>query len=390
MNVLVYRYGSICEPDLMETFEILGFHVDTIDAEITKKNLKPNDQLKLLQNALEQKDYAFVFTINFFPTLSAVLEIYKIPYLCWIVDSPVMELYSDMIQNSVNRIFLFDYALYEEFSPYNPSGIFYLPLATNIRRWKEAIHNATFHEQQKFACDVSFVGSLYTEKNPYSRFVGPDYLKGYFEGMIRAQERVYGAFFLEDLLTDELVSQFKKHLPGFYTFPEKTRANDRACVAQLYLATAVATYERIDLFSAIEDHYKLTLYTGSDTTPYNFKSKGRVKTLTEMPLVFVGSKINLNITAKPIRTGLPLRIWDILGCHGFMISNYQSEIPEFFTNEEDIVMYESIEHAIDLIGYYLDHDKKRKEIADAAYDKVCKFHTYELRVTQMLEMAFQL
>lgn len=28
MNILIYRYGSICESDIIETFQKLGFQVD--------------------------------------------------------------------------------------------------------------------------------------------------------------------------------------------------------------------------------------------------------------------------------------------------------------------------------------------------------------------------
>ena len=37
MNILFYQYGSICEPDIMEGFEELGFHVDSISEEIKKQ-----------------------------------------------------------------------------------------------------------------------------------------------------------------------------------------------------------------------------------------------------------------------------------------------------------------------------------------------------------------
>lgn len=39
MNILFYQYGSICEPDIMEGFEELGFHVDSISEEIKNKSL---------------------------------------------------------------------------------------------------------------------------------------------------------------------------------------------------------------------------------------------------------------------------------------------------------------------------------------------------------------
>ena len=41
MNILIYRYGSICEPDVITGFEELGNHVHEITAEIYNKDLDP-------------------------------------------------------------------------------------------------------------------------------------------------------------------------------------------------------------------------------------------------------------------------------------------------------------------------------------------------------------
>lgn len=53
-----------------------------------------------------KRKYAFAFTINFFPWLSDVCQLLNITYISLIVDSPVLELYSNAISNSVNKIFL--------------------------------------------------------------------------------------------------------------------------------------------------------------------------------------------------------------------------------------------------------------------------------------------
>ena len=63
----------------------------------------------------------------------------KLPYICWTVDSPVMELYSDSYSNEWNRIFLFDSMQYQDFAPYNPAHTFFLPLATNVKRWDSVL-----------------------------------------------------------------------------------------------------------------------------------------------------------------------------------------------------------------------------------------------------------
>ena len=95
MKILFYRYGSICEPDIIDGFCELGNEVVTITEEIYNKKLLPSEGVALLNEALQKASYDFVFSINFYPFISEVCNIFQIRYLCWTVDSPVMELYSD-------------------------------------------------------------------------------------------------------------------------------------------------------------------------------------------------------------------------------------------------------------------------------------------------------
>ncbi len=389
MKLLVYRYGSICEPDIMEAFEELGFGVDTIEDEIYNKNLTGKEQISLLNEKLQRGNYQFVFTINFFPSVSEVCNLYHIPYMCIIVDSPVMELYSSSICNEWNRIFLFDKALYDEFAPYNPKGIFHIPLATNVKRWDSVIGKASDSELKKYSSDVSFIGSLYSEKCPYNELKFPSpYMKGYVEGLLHAQKKVYGYFFLEEVLNEEAVEAIVAETPSFYKFAETARKNNKAALAQFYMGPKITELERIELLTALGNHFKVDLYSGSKALNLPVQLHGRVKTHTEMPLIFHESQINLNMTAKSIRSGIPQRVWDVLGCGGFLISNYQTELMEFLVPNEDFVFYSSEEELVALVDYYLANPKLCKEIADNGYRKVKEFHTWTVRLGHMIELAF--
>ena len=52
MNILFYRYGSICEPDIIDAFKQLGNTVDEITIEIYNKNFTPSDGVSLLSDTL--------------------------------------------------------------------------------------------------------------------------------------------------------------------------------------------------------------------------------------------------------------------------------------------------------------------------------------------------
>ena len=391
MKILFYRYGSICEPDIISGFQELGNEVAEITVEITNKNFSPEDGIRLLKKELLAHTYDFIFSINFYPFISEICNIFQLRYICWSVDCPVLELYSDSVQNQWNRIFLFDAAQYHTFYPRNPECIFYLPLASSPSRWNTIIKNASAADRNRFTCDLSFVGSLYTEKCPYDNLKNaPDYLIGYLEGIMAAQQKIYGSFFLEELLPDDIVNSFRSHLPDFYIPPDKSVRDDRAIISQLYLGAKISSNERIQIMKLLGSRHQIHLYTGSNTDGLPVKNCGRVKTLTEMPLVFNFSKINLNITAKSIRTGLPLRIYDIMACGGFLITNYQSELTDYFIPGTDLECYTSEEDLLTKVDYYLTHEKDRQEIAHHGLNKIIQYHNYPERLLQMLTLAYGL
>ena len=112
---------------------------------------------------------------------------------------------------------------------------------------------------------------------------------------------------------------------------------------------------------------------------------GQADYLTEAPQVYNRSKINLNLTLKTIKTGIPLRVWDILGAGGFCLTNYQAELPLYFENGKDLVYFESRDDLLKKVEYYLAHDEERMEIARNGQKKVRKLHGYSNRLDMMSE-----
>lgn len=390
MKLLFYRYGSICEPDIIAAFEELGHTVTELSHEMAQKDISYQESVRIVSNFLMEHPMDFVFSINFFPVLSEVCRIFKLKYLCWIVDCPVMELYTTSITNPYNRVFLFDQTLYREISPLNPGCIFHLPLATNVKAKDEVIFSASKTQRDAFSCEVSFVGSLYTEKCPYDRLnAPPSRLTGYLDGIMAAQQKIYGYYFIDEVLTDEIVQEFKARFPYFYAHPTASYLTDKITLSHLYIGNKITAMERAETMQVLSERFPTAIYTGSDTSAYpKLQNRGLAKTLTEMPLIFHESKINLNTTSKIIRSALPLRIWDILGSGGFVLSNYQPEIPMLLTIGQHLDVYSSMDELADKCHYYLSHEKIRQEIAEYGYEEVRARHTYEIRLTEMLAMAF--
>ena len=109
--------------------------------------------------------------------------------------------------------------------------------------------------------------------------------------------------------------------------------------------------------------------------------------MKEMPLVFRQSKININTTMRAIRTGMPQRIWDVLGSGGFLLSNYQADMDGELILGKHLVAYESEAEACELISYYLEHDDEREEIAEAGYRYALEKAQVVNRVSEMIRVV---
>ena len=392
MNVLIYRYGSICEPDIIEAFKKMQLDVIEETAEITNKKISGAERVDLVRKALDEYNPLFVFSINFFPAIADICYIYGIKYLCWTVDCPVLELFSKSIQHDTNRIFLFDRAQYELYYPYNPNGIYYLPLAAATDRFDKVVVDITDADKKRYSSDISFVGSLYIEKNPLRNLTDKlsQFTMGYINGVVEASLKVMGYNFIEETITDDFVKELKKADKNFYAPKDILTNIDKFVTAHSYVGIQAAETERIRTLNLLAQHFNVDLYTRSDTSELkNVHVHGGVKTLTEMPKIFNLSKINLNMTIKPIQTGLPLRIFDIMGCGGFCMTNYQAEIPEIFEIGVDLEAYGSREELIDKCTYYLTHEEERRQIALNGYRKVKEYHGYVNRMVEMIKKVME-
>ena len=138
----------------------------------------------------------------------------------------------------------------------------------------------------------------------------------------------------------------------------------------------ITSLERSEILTEIGKKYPVELYTSNTSfKPQGVTNHGEVDYYLSMPYVFKNSDINLNITLRSIQRGIPLRIMDIMGCGGFVLTNYQEDMLDFFVPGEDFVYYESRQDLMDKIDYYLAHEDERLRIAENGHRKVAADHT---------------
>lgn len=392
--ILLYKWGNCCEISISKCLCKLGYYVDSLsgtmvdyDNDINMKNafLSYFEQCKATQISCKA-----VFSIDYFPLISQICESENIIYLSWLADYPMNTVYSKTIYNKCNRVFAFDKVQYNELVNMGIQNCFHMPLATDIDQWDslQLVHR----DFEQYLSDISFIGNLYNDSvsNKYNSIhTFSEYIKGYFDGLIEAQLNVYGYNFINNVLDDTVVNETKKYLelnlgPLYFDVYKKLLSD--------IINRQISMLERRNIINFLGNIYDLVLYTSSDTqdiTAKKVKCKGYVDYNTVMPKIFRLSKINLNITSKSIISGIPLRVLDIMGAGGFVISNYQPEIAEYFENGVEVVMYEDMEDLQQKVAYYLKHDEERECIALAGYHKVKKMFSYELKIKEIMKKVIK-
>lgn len=383
MRILVYKWKAYNYADICEAFSNLGYEYVTVEQDLDHYDEDPAFEAKLAE-IIQTEHCDMVFTVNYFALVTTVCMKMQIPYVVWTCDNPLISMYNQKVFQPCNYFFTFDQTNYLEFKGMGLEHIWYLPLAVNTKRIRYLIENCD--DLIAYENDISFVGSLY-ERNSYDRLRPelPKYLQGYFDAAIWAQQCINGGNILEEMLTVPVLEELQQYF-------KLEKSEDSFSDLGLIFSTTVlgfktAAEQRRRALLELSKKYAVTIYSNSDTRElFRVRYGGSLDYWSEMPKVFAASKINLNFTIPNIKSGLPLRIWDILGSGGFLMTNFQAEIPYYLKNKEDLVCFESVEELTNLCGYYLAHEDERRQIAENGYQKVSKYHTYEQRIVQMMEV----
>lgn len=366
----------------------MGYEVVSFSFSNHKEDTRKSEKLavKIASKILEAAP-EFVFSFNYFPVAAIACKACRIPYLSWTYDSPFIQIYSRTIEYETNYAFVFDRSEYERLRRFAPKRVFYLPMAAPVELYDGMEPDAG--RRKKYAADIAMVGSMYTEpKHRIFKAIdqADDYTKGYLEALMQAQKGLYGCSVLEEALTEDIMTRIRKVCPivsngdGFETA--------EWAFASYYLARRVTALERREALEALSGQYDVALYTPEATPKLpKVRNLGIVDYYREAPYAMKSAKINLNITLRSIVSGIPLRAMDIMGCGGFLLTNYQEDFLEYFEPGKDYVYYEDLTDLVEKAGFYLAHDEERLAVAESGYQKMKERHTYHKRVREMLTAA---
>ena len=318
MKILFYKWQVFNQSDIKNAFEQAGCSISFYEED---SETRKSTDLRLLTDVI--KEYDLVFSVNYFSRLSDARTLAKRKYAAWTVDSPMISMYHKSVFNPCNYLFIFDKFCYLQFKQMGVKNIFYLPLAADAKRIEFLIEQTPDSDLKKFESDISFVGGMY-HKNSYDAIYDslPDYLKGYFDAAMQAQLDIFGENIFDRLLSVDILQKLSDCVQ-FQNEPDSF-SDLKLIFTNTFLGFKMAQIERIECLNILAKNFNVDLYTDkSHDALHNINIRGTVDYNIDMPKVFNQSKINMNFTIRNIRSGLPLRIWDILAAGGFLLQIFR-------------------------------------------------------------------
>lgn len=381
MKLLIYQGKSYLQFDLYEMCKDKNISYEVFEWEFEDKN-SDEPFKKWFVDTVDSNEYDAVLSINYYPVISEACMKKEMKYIAWCYENPLnAERIEETINNPINYVFLFDKVQFWNYAQKGIETVYHLPLGVNAKRLSKL--RLSECDYQNYNAEVSFVGNLYDSKMYELLEPMNEYTQGFLKSIMHLQSQIYGYFLFDELITEEVIKNINTQYCA-----QGVKRNLRKEELIFFMASEVTRNERLLFLNLCGRRYSTKLYSDDKCNLLkDVLQCGSVDYVTEMPKVFAASKINLNVTHRMVQTGIPLRTLDIMGAGGFLLSNFQEELTEYFINEEDMVIYESMEDALDKMEFYLSHEELRRKIAENGRKKTLEEHTLQERLKKIIEVV---
>jgi len=376
--------------DYLDAFERLGYET----------HMAPStDMTNLIRNpqSLEKKP-SIVIDINFNGAAAPALARIGIPYVGIIWDvwvcapepAPPTAIYK---RNGMDYAFTCDAT---QVQPLRNMGVNYVEqmhLTTNTERYRPI--NLNDDEFDKYCCNISFFGTSLID-NTIDGFVNSfkdlDRKIKYSPDNDHKKVMEGKRTVLANVLRYQSENVFDDCLEMLIHREEDTMG--------IELLDRSLVYARESFIKTLHVHLSMLQRTQAVEAliPYGIKVWGDSKWPklhkdlnylgfangdTELPLIINASNINLNLTKTYSDTALNPRVYDVLACGGFCMTNSTDTLHKLFVEDEHLVVFRSEKELIEKVDYYLHHKEERREIAEAGRNHVYEFHTIDQRVKRI-------
>lgn len=101
---------------------------------------------------------------------------------------------------------------------------------------------------------------------------------------------------------------------------------------------------------------------------------------------FSQSRILLN---ESVGQDMNMRTFEAMACRQMLLTEDVPPLHQHFEDGKHLVLFKTIDEAVEKARYYLEHAEERKTIAKAGYDEILSKHTYDYRLREILKTCIQ-
>ncbi|MCA9001604.1 MAG: glycosyltransferase, partial [Planctomycetes bacterium] len=325
-----------------------------------------------------------IASINAVDGLAEFAAAQGIPHFTWEIDPALTPPRALSRPAPHSHVFTYRKESMASFTRAGFEHVQYMPLAADPH--KRFPRELTGEQVERYAASVSFVGaSMVDHAAPFQQA----FLSG-FQSWCGAEpsvgqqvmQRVLG-FQRQDFSRYVIPETLDQLCPGFRTGEVERGAIDPAH----YLGEVAAAEKRLNYVAALAQHGASVWGDGGwqRLQAHGITYKGPALHETELPLIYSGTRINVDVGRIYQSDIVTMRIFDILACGGFVLAEHSEALAELFEIGVEVESYRTQEELKAKVAHYLAHPEAARAIAERGRRAVLERHTIDGRLQAMLE-----
>jgi spore maturation protein CgeB len=326
----------------------------------------------------------FVLTVNHLGVdregvLASLLARHDLPLASWFVDNPhlILGVYKELLTPRT-ALFTWDLDTVAPLSAMGFENVFHLPLGADPTRLVP--HRA--EPVDAWRARISFVGnSMLTKTLLRARAANPS------EHLFRAGMEVAKAFAWSDA---PLAGPFMaEHFPEVRAAYAAFNDPGRELAFETFVTWQATLLYRLDCVARTLPFGPLIVGdTGWQellSTQSGWRYHPELSYYGDLPDFYPQSEINFNCTSQQMKGAVNQRVFDVPCCNGFLLTDHRRQMEELFEPGTEIVCYADPDEIPALVERYLADPAARRAVAEAARKRVLAEHTYDHRMTFLME-----
>lgn len=345
--------------------------------------------VRLIDETLGSFRPDFVLTVNHLGldregVLAQLLDRAHLPLASWFVDNPhlILPLYRGREPERL-ALFTFDADTTDSLRAEGYRHVFFLPLGTDPTRFRPGgrLPDPAWRSR------VSFVGnSMLVKTARRLEAASPD-------SRILARFSELAAGFGESSERSALRFVATRH-PELRPDIEALGSDERKLALETALAWQATLLYRRDCVTRLLPFAPLIVgdpgWKDLLRDKDNWRSHPELGYYADLPDFYPLSEINFNCTNRQMPGAVNQRVFDVPACGAFLLTDHRRQLEDLFEPGREVACFREPAEIEGLVERFLAAPQERRRIAEAARRRVLSEHTYDRRITALIQAMRQL